>query len=40
MKVESKGKIIFEDQKNGISAVIKFDKVKKKPSDYICGEIK
>ncbi len=40
MKVESKGKITFEDKENDLTAIIKFDKVKKKPSDYLCGEIK
>ena len=40
MKVESKGTIIFEDTKNNIRAEITFDSVKKKPSDYLSGEIK
>ncbi|EGR27990.1 oxysterol binding, putative [Ichthyophthirius multifiliis] len=40
MKVESKGTITFQDVKNNIKAEISIDSVKKKPSDYICGEIK
>ena len=40
MKVESKGNLVFNDEKNGISAELAFDNVKKKPSDYFQGEIK
>ena len=38
-KHESSGGLSFKDVENNISAEIKINKVKKKPSDYICGDI-
>jgi hypothetical protein len=35
MKLETLGKIVWEDKKNNLIASIEFGKVKKKPTDYI-----
>jgi len=40
LKHESKGIISFKDEKNGLLGTITIGKVKKKPTDYIDGEIK
>jgi hypothetical protein len=39
MKHETLGSIAFEDKANGISAFVRFNDVKKKPSDYFAGQI-
>jgi len=40
MKHESTGQLIFRDEKNGLVGTMNFGKVKKKPTDYVDGEIK
>jgi hypothetical protein len=40
MKHETLGEVLFEDPVNNISALIITGKVKKKPTDYISGDIK
>ena len=40
MKHESSGTVTFKDEKNGLVGTMVFGKVKKKPTDYIEGEIK
>ena len=40
MKTETLGQVTFIDALNNIEATIYMGKVKKKPSDYISGDIK
>lgn len=38
-RIEEVGSCLFEDKENGLNCSIKFDKVRKRPSDYFATEI-
>lgn len=40
MKHESTGTLNYKDEKSGLVGTINFGKVKKRPTDYVDGEIK